>query len=223
MQIYREQKSEVAIYKGKKYRRYPDSKRRADRVYFKKSCSKQKNKYLHIQIYQDNYGDIPSNCHIHHKDHNPLNNDVSNLQLVKASKHLSEHAKEYHLCNKDLVKKKLNSIRELAAIWHGSEEGKKWHKEHYENNKDKFHKKFKRKCFNCDIEHESCRKEGSSYCSNKCKSAYRRKKGFDDITKQCEACKKQFTSNKYKRVKTCSRKCAASLRSNDRRLPRIFR
>lgn len=44
-------------------------------------------RYLWIQI----YGDIPEGMQIHHKDKNPTNNDINNLELVDAFEHNSMH------------------------------------------------------------------------------------------------------------------------------------
>lgn len=50
-------------------------------------------KSLHRVIWEDNYWPIPDWYDIHHKDWNTFNNDISNLELIEHSKHLSEHMK----------------------------------------------------------------------------------------------------------------------------------
>ena len=56
---------------------------------------------------------------------------------------------------------------------------------------------------------EYCNKEfvntqiNSRFCSNKCKSAWRRKSGIDDITKICFKCGKEYIANKYQKTKYC--------------------
>ena len=47
------------------------------------------NKLLHRLIFEDFYGKIPNGCHIHHKDGNPLNNCIMNLQLLTKREHIS--------------------------------------------------------------------------------------------------------------------------------------
>jgi len=37
--------------------------------------------------------DLPREIIVHHRDENPLNNDLDNLQLMENSKHLSHHNK----------------------------------------------------------------------------------------------------------------------------------
>lgn len=47
---------------------------------------------LHRVIWEETYGAIPDGYHIHHKDGNSLNNDVSNLELLTNSNHIKLHA-----------------------------------------------------------------------------------------------------------------------------------
>ena len=37
------------------------------------------------------YGPIPKDKHVHHKDGNPINNDIGNLQIVGRSEHKRLH------------------------------------------------------------------------------------------------------------------------------------
>jgi hypothetical protein len=50
-------------------------------------------KYLHRYIYESANGDIKKGCVVHHKDMNPLNNDISNLEMMTRSEHKKFHAK----------------------------------------------------------------------------------------------------------------------------------
>jgi len=47
----------------------------------------------------------------------------------------------------------------------------------------------------------------SKFCSNNCKSAARRKRGVDLVTKDCAKCGTPFVSQKYYKVFHCSRSC----------------
>ena len=49
-------------------------------------------KLLHRLIFEDFYGPIPDGCNIHHKDGNPLNNCIMNLQLLTKSQHHKLHS-----------------------------------------------------------------------------------------------------------------------------------
>src|ERR1035437_4521079 len=99
---------ETIIYKGVKYRRYPNSKNRTERVYYSPSRPiREKVGRLHDTIYTDNFGVIPEDFVVHHKDNNPFNNEPSNLEAVPWAKHTSEHFKakfddpEYRKRNKE--------------------------------------------------------------------------------------------------------------------------
>jgi hypothetical protein len=193
---------EIFIYKGKKYCRYLNAKNRSDRVYFKKG-----KKYLHRIIYEDTFGPIPDNAHIHHKDKNPGNNDLDNLVCVTVKEHW-----KYHPIEGDRLKKHLEhleKIRPLTVAWHSSEAGKKLHEKLAENFEKARHK------------HSTCKHCNSEFitdagyqffCSNKCKSAWRRKEKLDNIKKICPLCKKDFSSNKYAKIIFCSKKCAQQSR-----------
>lgn len=46
---------------------------------------------LHRKIWKEHYGEIPQGMIVHHKDHNKLNNDISNLCLMTRSEHMKHH------------------------------------------------------------------------------------------------------------------------------------
>lgn len=164
-------------------------------------------KRLHIYIWESINGDIPKGYHVHHKDENKLNNEIDNLELLDKCVHSKLHGKEIRN-NEERMAKTTKALLECAipkaCEWHKSKEGVEWHKKHYKRTKDKLHRKNTFKCKMCGKEFESIR-EG--FCSNKCKSAYRRKIGVDDVSRICVVCGKEFKCNKYSKAKTCSNKC----------------
>ena len=211
MQVYRDGKSEVAVFKGKKYRRYPNGKRQSTRDYFKYSNSEGKTKSLHVAIYEQATGKkVPEEYHIHHEDGNPLNNEISNLLCLSSSEHLRMHAKEYHKNNKDFVKANLAAIRPLTKEWHASEEGRKWHSEHA-SEAFKTREAVQFKCEVCGEPYETKHRGTTRFCSNKCKSKWRRDSGIDNIEKTCKTCGKPFTTNKYSKARFCSKKCSCGI------------
>lgn len=83
---------ETIEYNGKRYHRYPDAKQRNHRVYYTYHGKwKQPPVALHRQIWMDNFGEIPKGCHIHHKDGNPDNNSIDNLECITAKEHIHKH------------------------------------------------------------------------------------------------------------------------------------
>jgi hypothetical protein len=66
------------IYKGREY------------VVWKED-GKQRRQLAHRWIWEQEHGPIPGGYHIHHKDHDQLNNDLANLQLIEAGEHWKHH------------------------------------------------------------------------------------------------------------------------------------
>ena len=196
---------ETVIYKGKKYNRYPESEHRSDRVYFKRSITGG-TVFLHRQIWLDAHGEIPKGMHIHHIDGNPLNNDISNLECLTAKDHISEH--EWDDDRRASNKLLLERIRPLTKAWHSSPEGIEKHREIGRMAWAKF-EPIDLTCKHCSSVFKSTKVGHSNkFCSNSCKSAWRRKEGLDNVEKNCELCGSAFTTNKYSKVRFCTRTCA---------------
>lgn len=92
--------------------------------------------------------------------------------------------------------------------WHGTDAGKAWHKNHYEQMKDRLYVEHNFICQNCGKEYKSVQMS-SKFCSNNCKSAWRKKSGVDDIIRNCKCCGKGFVVNKYAKKEYCSKECAS--------------
>ena len=165
-----------------------------------------KGKRLHRVVWEYHNGEIPKGYHIHHKDGDRNNNDISNLELKEAKEHLSEHMTSE---KKNIARDNIQKAISEAPKWHGSKEGKEWHskhaKEYWENAKP-----MKYTCDYCGKEFETTNvyKKGNHFCSNNCKSAYRHKSGVDNVTRICEKCGKEFVTNKYSKTRYCSLLCA---------------
>lgn len=67
------------------------------------------NKLLHRLIYEDFYGEIPKQYHIHYKNGNKLDNCILNLQLISIENHHSLHGSEYNHTDDD--KKKIRDSK----------------------------------------------------------------------------------------------------------------
>lgn len=178
---------------------------RSGRLYYYNSHTR---RYLHRYIWEKAYGEIPEGYEIHHKDHNPLNNDLENLEMVETMEHRNYHARNLTDEQREFYKRNMNEKARPEAIkWHKSIEGREWHKKHYHNTKHKLHKRITRKCDSCGVTYEAQDTKGNRFCSNKCKSKWRRDSGIDDVTRMCEWCGSEFTVNKYRKTTHCSRSC----------------
>jgi hypothetical protein len=157
----------------------------------------------HRWVWINNHGNIPKGYHIHHKDKDKSNNDISNLELIEASKHLRDHMT---LERRKKASEWAAKIRPLTKKWHNSEEGIAWHK--YHALKFNFGKwDFKNiNCKVCKINFTP-KTHHQEFCSNNCKSQWRRLSGLDDIKRICEGCKNEFTANKYTKTRFCTKKC----------------
>lgn len=202
---------EIVEFQGVKFRRYPDSDRWADRVYFTPGIAdKQRGVHrLHEEIWMAANGPIPDGHHIHHVDHDPLNNDPSNLACITSDEHKHHHANDPQVAARRLEdewQEHLEQIRPLAAAWHSSPEGLKWHSEHGKKSWEGREPK-PAVCEQCGRVFESLMP--GRFCSNACKSAWRRDSGLDNEERACELCGSPFTVNRYSRARFCSRSCGS--------------
>lgn len=168
---------------------------------------------LHRYIYICEKGEIPQGYHIHHIDFNKDNNDISNLIALSEYDHLKLHADKKVEDNYEEMVLNLDiNARPKANEWHGSEEGRAWHREQYEKYKDCLHGKKMYTCECCGNEFEAVNNGKNRFCSNKCKSKWRRDSGLDNETRICSHCGEEFMVNKYSKQRYCSKKCSSSKR-----------
>lgn len=161
-------------------------------------------KRMHVYVWEFYNGPVPEGYHVHHIDEDKSNNDISNLKLMLGSAHVSMHGKEMAENHYDEMINNLNiNARPKANEWHRSENGREWHKMHYETMKERLYRTMHFSCENCGKQFSSTQ-VNSRFCSNNCKSAWRRKSGVDDIVKICEDCGGEYHANKYAGTKYCS-------------------
>jgi uncharacterized CHY-type Zn-finger protein len=200
--------AETVIFNGIKFRRYPDSERHSDRDYYRPDGRRirQGMGYLHQEVWKFHNGDIPDGYHVHHRDGNSLNNDITNLECLPEFDHLSMHGKENE---HDL--EHLAAIRPLAAAWHGTEEGRKSGK--FAGRRAwSLLQPHAYVCQHCGKVFERKSINPVKFCSNACKSAWRRTQHIDDEQRVCVVCGATFTVNRYSKAKTCSGLCSARSR-----------
>lgn len=168
---------------------------------------------LHRDVYEYYYGKIPKGYHVHHINMDKRDNSPQNLIAVSRRIHNRLHEDLMpEEKRKARIDNMLQNVIPAAKEWHRSPEGREWHKAHYEQTKDALHKRKIMHCEYCGKLFEGSDSPHSKFCSNACKSAYRRAMGYDNVERICAWCAKPFMSNKYKNVRTCCRSCANKLR-----------
>lgn len=195
---------ERITWNGWKYRRYPESKHESNRHYFQRSF-KGGTAWLHRDVWEFHHGPIPPGFEVHHVDGDGGNNDIANLALLSRAEHVVQHPYSVHRHAEQ--RKLLERIRPLTKAWHASDVGREKHREIGPLAYKQFVPK-KKRCAHCK-QWFTPRKIGNMdlYCGPPCRSRARRASGVDDEVRQCVACGASFTTNRFKRQKTCSRSC----------------
>lgn len=159
---------------------------------------------LHRYVWTKANGEIPEGFQIHHRDGDPANNSIENLELVECSDHARHHAVERGIGNAESAA----YARRFASEWHKSPEGRAWHRVH---GKEVWvdREVLTHNCTHCGKSYEvkkGARKRG--FCSMSCQGMARRASGVDDVVRSCPICGSAFVTNKYaKPTKTCSKAC----------------
>lgn len=170
--------------------------------------------YMHRYVWEYYNGPIPKGYEIHHIDFDRSNNDISNLQLLSRSEHRKIHADLLTDEQREWRRQNLNeNARPKAIEWHKSEEGSKWHSEQIKMQRELGVFKHKLICTNCGKVYVGEKNGENTFCSNACKSAFRRRSGKDNVERKCIVCGNLFMANKYKKSVTCSRSCANRYRA----------
>lgn len=214
---------ETVEFNGVKFRRYPNAKQRADRVYFTPNGTLRAAgmRRLHEEIWMAANGPIPEGGHIHHIDGDPSNNAVDNLEWLPVGDHLRHHHEG--VCT-DAQRANLERIRPLTKQWHASDEGREWHRQQATNSYAEATVQTMT-CEQCGKPFESKPMHAAfaRFCSNNCKSAHRRASGVDDVDRVCVICGVTFRVSRYARTKTCSLKCGGRASSATKTLSREAR
>jgi len=181
-------KSEIIEFNGIIFRRYPESENPTHRKYYTCNSNYYKKgiRNLHREIWKSHHGDIPKGYHIHHKDGNTFNNDISNLQSLSCR----EHHKFSKKMDEISMHKHLAKIRPLAIQWHKSKKGKIWHKQHAVD----IQKNLKYKDRNCVLCGKLFKYKYSTarFCSNACFQKFTRDNGKWSEKRKCIICGKEY-------------------------------
>lgn len=175
--------------------------------------------FAHRWVWKNHYGEIPKGYHIHHKDGNKSNNSIDNLGMLSASQHTSMHGQE--VINDPVKLKRLkencDEIRPLTKEWHASKEGHLWHRYHAEKMQLGKWEPREYECQCCGKKYMSTKRSRARFCTNACKSQWRRDQGLDNTERECTLCKNKFQINKYAKSITCGKSCGAKLRWIERK------
>ena len=193
---------ETILYRGKKYHRYPQSKRRQHKVYFWRHDKWKKPPFpLHRQIWIDNFGEIPKNFIIHHKDKNTLNNSIENLEILSRSEHAKKHSLEKDRVEFFIKNGKKQADRIVKDLKKWRENNPKIAKRIYSENGKKQSERIRR-----------ILKEWKANNPKKAKELYQKNYKylfFEEPQKAtCKQCKKKFSYTSKRGGKFCSRKCS---------------
>lgn len=208
---------DIVTYRGVVYRRYPDSPRRTDRVYFTPNGSERKRGRgrLHEEVYRDAYGPIPEGCVVHHRDEQSLNNDPANLVAVSRSGHLKHHT------GLGAPREALDRARALSHAWHRTEDGRAWHRQRAVEQRFGHWQRIPLVCAQCGTTFTAADTPNARgkhrYCSPSCSAKHRRASGIDDEMRQCGICGQMFAAHRTSGGRTCSRSCAGKLISQTKR------
>ena len=120
---------ETTKYRGLTFNRYPPKERyfKCARAYYLYGTS-----ILHRLVYQDAYGPIPKGVDIHHKDKNPANCSIENLEAIERKTHRKLHTGSYSNEYRQWLGNNARKVQHTTKKWHKSKEGKLWHSTHME-------------------------------------------------------------------------------------------
>lgn len=188
---------DVAVYHGLNYRRDKST------GYY---LNAKTHKRLHVAVYENEVGEIPEGYHVHHVDFDKNNNEPKNLIALTNSEHEKLHGQNLTDEQKEWRRKNVSeNAMPKAREWHGSDAGKDWHSAHgKEAWKNRTEAEYV--CDYCGNVFKTLNRyseKSNHFCSNKCRAAFRRASGVDDITKICEACGNEYRANKYQQTKYC--------------------
>lgn len=208
---------ETITYKGNEYSRKPTARSKRDRNYYiprRQDAIDKGLDFLHRQIWKDNFGEIPKGFHIHHKDGNPLNNELNNLECISPKEHAEKHADEFREARRAQIK-----IAQVKATeWHKSEKAKEFHRnlgiKSWENRKS-----VQKVCDECGKAY-ACKttRQTDRFCSRLCISRANEKSKRYYEKRLCVICGSEFTAKKSKPQKTCSRACGVKARNKSVRV-----
>lgn len=170
-------KRETIIYRGKKYHRYPESKRRQLKVYYwRHDTWKEPPVALHRQLWIDNFGEIPKGHIVHHKDGNSLNNLLDNFQLMERKEHSRMHMltpERREMSRQIAIRRIPQSIAALNKF--RKTKRAKLHQKFHVKESIHYAEAQHAKCLECNKDFTFVIKRGAKFCQKLCYARYHRK------------------------------------------------
>jgi hypothetical protein len=165
-------------------------------------CTTSSALHAHRWVWMKHFGDIPSGYHIHHKDGNPSNNEIENLELLPAGDHIKLHTSKP--AAREQARQACILIAPILAAWNKSPEGQAFRKKEgakiTQNTKP-----IKICCPTCHKEMET-RTYHKKFCSRKCKDVVKKERA--KVDRSCIICGTIFRSVKFKKARFCSSSCS---------------
>lgn len=117
---------------------------------------------------------------MHHHTHDRSRNQIEDLELKTKTKHMADHGRER---DPEWLKQFAEKGRVSAAEWHGSEEGRKWHSDHFEKSLREVHtSRVMKQCQECGTDYQAggAQVKRSQFCGGTCKARARRRRLRDE-------------------------------------------
>lgn len=178
----------------------------------------QRGQTLHRDKWRHYRGPIPSGFCVHHVNGDPLDNRMANLACMPQREHSSMHMREPE--NIERARATMLQLAHPAArLWHGSPDGRAWHREHaIAIARDR--PLVDCACVVCGRGFRS-KVASAQVCGRNCYSKQRRESHLDDEIRQCPWCRRDFTTNRYAKPGHCSKSCSTSAANARRRAARL--
>lgn len=107
-------------------------------------------KYAHRYVWEKNFGEIPKDFHVHHKDGDKSNNKISNLELIDKREHATLHKKAWFAANRkrglEIIAKNRSGYMSFLKTKEGKDKCRKTALAQAANSPIK-----KRKCIQCGV------------------------------------------------------------------------
>ena len=174
---------------------------------------------MHRYVWERLFGKIPDGYVVHHKDRNPENNDIANLQALSADDHIKAHSQDMLSARQpqeftcDCCGKTFLALSNGANRYCSKACQKKYRQRGESYQKENI-------CVVCGEKFTVRKDKRTKTCSPECLSELRRRTHVtvpQTVTRTCVICGKEFVTNKHKHAQTCSSKCSHVLQWQKRK------